>query len=365
MKKRLMSLFLFYNNIYNYQERRNNSVLHPLYSYHRFIIMKSKTILTAFILVLSIQLKCQTSYERVPQKKFFNLGLIGIVSTNGENTDITTNNISLSLTFNNSQHIYGFSFAPFNHVNSQMYGLQLGLLNGASETKGMQLGFTNGTEKLQGIQIGYINFINKESGGVQLGVMNSRKSSGLQVGLLNIADNNDYPIGFVNIIKNGSMHAGTTIDDMSFLTAAFRSGGRYLYGLAGIGYSFASSLNQFLAEGGIGVHRPVTSRFRIDTEVSATYISKTYMYMGDPDKAKEKANGYNYKTAFRLSARMMPTYRMGRHIELFGGPSINYLQSQCMENERIFPAHYVWRKFTPTSLKQIHWGWTAGVQYKI
>lgn len=328
--------------------------------------MKNKYIL-AFILffVFGMQNKAQAHDSISSRKSFFNLGVIGTLSTNGEYTGETTNNISISLIYGNNRNVYGFALAPFNYIESSMYGLQVGVSNVALEkVRGLQIGFTNTTGHLRGMQIGGLNF-KEQSGGVQLGLFNMQKSGGLQLGLANYAEHNDYPIGFVNIIKDGDMNAGMTIDEMSNLTATFRSGGRCLYGIAGAGYSFSSSLSHIVFEGGIGAHLHLFDRFRIDTEIAATYLTKTYSYFGDPEEAEERTKDYDFKTAYRLSFRLLPSVRIGKHLELFGGPSINYLQSQCMENKKIFPSHYIWRKSTSTSLKQIHMGWLAGVQYKI
>lgn len=300
-------------------------------------------------------------------RAFLNLGFAGIWCTNGEKTDETTNNISLSLIHGYSYNVYGFMLAPFATVRKSMHGLQTGMINLASDMKGVQAGFGNNADKLRGIQIGGFNGINQESGGLQIGLANSRKSGGIQIGLVNMAEHNNYPIGLINIIKDGDMYAGIMTDEMSNFTATFRSGGRYLYGIAGFGHSFASSLNQWILEGGIGIHTPIFNRLRIDTEISAALITKFYgrIYFGDQEEAERKAEEYNYKTATKYSFRIMPTYRFGKRIEVFGGPSLNYLQSHCMENERIFPSNYMWRKFTSSSLKQVYWGWTAGVQYKL
>jgi len=327
--------------------------------------MKKEYLLTFFFLfIFMVKGHSQDWGGQYERKRFFNLGLIGIWSTNGEYTNETTNNISISLIHGSSKNVYGFCLAPFSYIESSIHGLQVGLSNGAAKVRGMQIGFANGTGDLKGMQIGGFNFIEDGSGGIQLGFGNYRKSGGLQIGIVNIADHNDYPIGIINIIKEGHMNLGMSIDEMSNLMVTFRSGGKYMYGVAGVGYSFASSLNQFIFEGGIGAHVYISDRLRIDTEIVAASIGKLYMYTGDSEEAERKAKDYDYKHAFRASIRFLPTYRFGKHIEVFGGPSLNYLQSQCLENEKIFPSNYMWRNFSSTSLTQMHWGWTAGVQYK-
>lgn len=327
---------------------------------------KTNVLIISFLFAFVLQNKAQVQDSIYEPKSFINLGLLGILCTNSEDTQETTNNISISLFHGSNKNVYGFVLAPINFIESSMYGLQIGLSNLATkEVRGIQIGFANGTQNLKGMQIGGLNATEQQSHGVQLGFFNMQKSGGLQIGMVNVADHNNYPIGIVNIIKDGDMNAGMTIDEMSIFTTNFRSGGRCLYGIAGIGYSFASSLNQVVFEGGLGAHLHISDRFRIDTEIAVTHLSKVYSYFGDPEEAEERTKDYDFKTAFRLSVRLIPSIRLGKHIEIFGGPTINYLQSQCMENEKIFPSHYMWRKFTSTSLKQAHWGWIAGIQYKI
>ncbi|MFT3994116.1 MAG: hypothetical protein QM660_07400 [Dysgonomonas sp.] len=328
------------------------------------IIRKICILLLPFLFVFVLQNSAQEHDSIYRQKSFINFGLFGGLCTNGKKTIETTNNISLSLLHGSNRNVYGFAFAPFNYIESSMYGLQIGFNNAAfEEVRGIQIGFGNGTKNLKGTQIGGFN-LTEESHGIQLGFLNIQKSGGLQIGMINISHHNNYPIGFINIIKDGNMNAGMTIDEMSLVTTNFRSGGRYLYGIAGIGYSFASSLNHVVLEGGIGTHLHISDKFRIDTEISATHISKVYSYMGSSEEAKETARNYDYKTASRFSLRLVPSARFGNHIEVSGGPTLNYLQSQCMDNKKIFPSHYMWRKFTKTSLRQVHWGWITGVQYK-
>ena len=61
-------------------------------------------------------------------------------------------------------------------------------------------------------------------------------------GLLNIARNSDVPIGLINIIKNGEMGMAVTYDGIGNAVASFRSGGKYTYGILGIGYNHKLSL---------------------------------------------------------------------------------------------------------------------------
>jgi len=322
-------------------------------------------LLFAFLFIPLVQSRGQKNERKYEPHAFLNIGIMSFLSLNGYDSEDMTNNISISLFYNNSKNIYGFSLAPFNYIGSSMHGMQIGISNGADKVRGVQIGFSNWTNDLIGTQIGFINYLDEKSGGLQIGILNKQKTGGLQIGLINLSDHNDYPIGFVNIIKNGEMRIGISTDEMSNVISTFRSGGKYLYGIAGIGYSFASSLNQFAIVYGLGAHYRISDRFRIDNEIIGTEITKIYSHIGDSEKHEERIKSYDFKRAIRLSLSLIPTYCLGKHIELFGGPTLNYLYSRSIDNKRIFPSNYIWREYSSHSLKQIYWGWTVGIQYKL
>jgi len=327
--------------------------------------MKARYFSLLIVILLSTQNYAQDN-DLPEEKSFVNIGLLGILCTNGEDTHETMNNLSISPIHSMVGYIKGFSIAPFNHVSHDLTGLQIGMVNSVNKkVQGAQIGIANSVNKeVRGVQIGLVNEATIMNG-VQIGFANIKKKGGMQIGALNIADHNDFPIGLVNIIKDGDMNPGITIDEMSLLMSTFRSGGKHLYGVAGVGYSFASSIDHIVFEGGFGAHLFNIKQFRLDTEITTAYLTKIYVQTGEPEETKEKAKDYDYKAAFRVSVRLIPSIRIEKHFELFGGPTINYLQSHSMGNEHIFPKHYSWRKFTSKSLKQIHWGWIVGVQYKI
>lgn len=68
------------------------------------------------------------------------------------------------------------------------------------------------------------------------------------------------------------MGVAVTYDALGSTVATFRSGGRYTYGIIGIGYNHKTENNSLVAEGGFGAHIPVTSWFRINNELKASTI---------------------------------------------------------------------------------------------
>ncbi len=330
------------------------------------------------LLVLAV-IKLSAQDNDLTSKSFFNVGLWYRLSTNGELTDSTTNNVSLALVSSINKNTNGFSFSLFNIVRSSMKGVQVGLyneaqalsglqlggFNNAKVMRGMQIGVGNGTMSGNGVQIGFFNGAEATSG-VQVGFINeSKKISGVQIGIANSAEHNDFPIGLVNIIKDGEMAVGLTVDDMAVTLASFRSGGKYLYGIVGLGYNFDSPHHHMVLEGGLGLHIPFSGKFRFNTELIADMMSKTNIKVNWGGEKDDKDDDYDYKEAYRYAIRFMPSYKISRKIEVFGGPSINYLTTRSLDNEALFPTHRIWKKFDSSSLKQIYWGWTFGLQYKL
>ena len=66
-----------------------------------------------------------------------------------------------------------------------------------------------------------------------------------------------------------------------------------------------------MAEGGFGAHIPVTSWFRINNELKASTI-------GNDSDEPVLNTGYS----------LIPSFRIGKHIELFGGVGINYMMTK-------------------------------------
>ena len=163
---------------------------------------------------------------------------------------------------------------------------------------------------------------------------------------VNIADKSDCPIGLINIIKNGEMGVAVTYDALGSTVATFRSGGRYTYGIIGIGYNHKTENNSLVAEGGFGAHIPITSWFRINNELKASTIGN------DSDEP-----------VFNGGYSLIPSFRIGKHIELFGGVGINYMMTKDVSNSKIFPNHSLWKKTESTKLQQLYIGYQFGVQY--
>lgn len=300
------------------------------------------------------------------ENKFFNIGLIGIRSSNGQNSENITNNLSIGIIHTYSNNIRGLAISPFNHVFSSMHGMQLGLINSANkEVKGVQLGFANQTGKLSGLQIGFGNEITTaKSQGVQIGMLNFQKHGAIQIGLLNHADHNNYPIGFINLIDSGFQEYGLSIDEMTNLTATARTGGKYTYGIVGAGYSFGSPHNQMIIEAGLGARIHLSNKFKIDTEISMAALTQPKIETErQRKKREERGEKLNFHTAQKFTFRILPNIKIGNTIKISAGPTLNDLYTHEASNEKLFPSKHLWRKFEGNNLKQLHIGWNLGIYY--
>lgn len=214
----------------------------------------------------------------------------------------------------------------YNHVN-QLRGMQLtGLVNKSQSFSGLQFaGLGNIAHNANGIQFaGVANIVREESEVQFSGLVNvSQKTnsqfsgllniagnvSGVQfAGLLNIADSSDYPLGLINLIKNGEIQIGYNIDETGTMLASLRSGGKYLYGIIGIGYNFYQPQQAYALEAGYGLHLPIAPQWRVNTEIVSSTMT---------DFVRE--------VYFKSSARILIGYKVFNRIEFLIGPSFSHL----------------------------------------
>ena len=169
-----------------------------------------------------------------------------------------------------------------NIAGGSLSGLQIsGLANVAGENaSGLQIsGLANVSgETAHGLQIaGIVNRASFVEGMQIAGIYNrAKKVKGVQLGVVNIAESGDYPIGLVNLIQDGEKGIALTFDELQNLTATFRSGGRILYGIVGLGYNFKSSKPLMTFESGLGAHLNCTKNFRINTELTQTTMIRRF-----------------------------------------------------------------------------------------
>ncbi len=170
---------------------------------------------------------------------------------------------------------------------------------------------------------------------------------------MNVAEHSDYPIGIINIIREGEMGIGIGYNEIGTTSVNFRSGGRVLYGILGLGYNHrAPGKEAWAVVGGYGAHINILPWLRINNEITAENIG---IFSNDSD-------------TFKAGYALLPAFRPVRNIEIFGGPSINYMYSAEESMFGVFPKNSLWKERSTTKkgdpkLQQAFVGWQAGVQF--
>lgn len=250
---------------------------------------------------------------------------------------------------NTYQRGKGWQIAGFtNLARNEVQGMQLaGFLNKAGDTHGFQTaGFMNMAGNVTGGQVAGFTNISKHVKGVQIaGFMNKAASvKGVQIaGFINIADSSDYPIGPINIIKNGEMRIGVSIDETQTTLLSFRSGGKVLYGIVGAGYNFKNEKARYALEGGMGAHWLRGNTFRLNTELVMIHLSDF------------KEVGYT-----KIPLRVLPSWKPSRHLELYAGPSFNFIMTDTTEGKYLVK-HTIWDDKGGRNMEALTIGFMGGV----
>ncbi len=266
--------------------------------------------------------------------------------------------------FYNGIQIGGIS----NFTKDSNIGLQIGgIVNYSGSTKGLMLGgianitkdsniglqiggIVNYSGSAKGLMLGGISNISGDFTGFQFaGVMNVAKNvKGVQfASIINIADDSDFPIAFINIIKNGKMGVSLSYDILNNTVLSFRSGGKYTYGILGVGYNAkVNDGSKIVAEAGYGIHIPVNHLFEINNEFKATSVGFS-----------------NEKTCYNFAYLLAPSVTFWNHYNIFGGVSFNYLNSDYEDSNDLLPKKYIWSKDTNDDAQRMYIGYQIGLQY--
>jgi hypothetical protein len=215
-------------------------------------------------------------------------------------------------------------------VNSQVSAV----INIARDVNGAQVsGFINKAENVNAQVAGFLNI--------------AKKVKGVQIsGFINIADSSDYPIGIINLVKNGEKAIGLSYDETGTTLVTFRSGGRVLYSIIGLGYNLKDAYRDYYAfEAGFGANWPVTKSFGIKTELTNQVLTD-----------------FNEDPYAKHSLRILPSIKLGSRIEIFAGPSLNFVEFDRDDHEG-FVKNYIWKnKNIDDDFHGFHLGYNVGLQ---
>lgn len=247
----------------------------------------------------------------------------------------------------------GAQFAGLFNMAGDMNGAQFaGLFNVSRHTHGAQFaGLANVSEDITGGTqwAGLFNKSGNISGSQVAGLFNvAKRVHGVQIaGLLNIAESSDYPIGLINIIRDGEMGVALAYNEIGNITATFRSGGRIFYGILGGGYNPGFDDGVIVLEGGLGARIPISNRFRINNELKSAYLGE-----------------FKSDETYHQSFSILPAFRITPKIELFAGPSLNFMYSDNPDLLNDFPSGTIWDKYGEEKIKQLHIGFSAGLYFQ-
>ncbi|MBS0026963.1 hypothetical protein ACTJJ0_00505 [Chitinophaga sp. 22321] len=369
------------------------------------------------IIAVSVLFLVNSAYAQTPLTSPAHIGLVYPLSSNGKNAAAYTNHFSLHIIAGLSKAETGAAIAGIsnivkesstgvliagisNHVGYTVHSGQIaGFMNQVKhDANGVQIaGFLNMAESMKGVQAaGFANLVSKDADGTQVagfinkarnitqpqvagftnithkgnvqvagffnkadevhtqvaGFINiAKKVKGVQVaGFINIADSSECPIGLINIVKGGERQVSVSIDETTTLIGAFKSGGRTLYGILGAGYNLKNTATPMYAlRIGIGAHLPLLSHFRLNVEGTNTFMTT---FKGDGE--------YN-----RQTLGIYPAYRFGSRVEVFAGPTFNYLSTKHGLGEDLV-SHYIWSEHVSNNrFRGGYIGAAGGVQVRL
>ena len=264
------------------------------------------------------------------------------------------NGIQVGGVYNYSGSGNGIAVAGVANMSKGSYnGIQVsGVYNYSGSGNGMAVtGVANMSKgAYNGLQLSGVTNIAGDVKGLQFaGVMNiAKKVKGVQFAtILNVAEESNFPIAFINIIKNGKMGVALSYDNMNNTMLSFRSGGKYTYGILGVGYNNkVNDGSNIVAEAGYGIHIPITNWLEINNEFKATSLGFS-----------------NDKVCYNASYLLAPSFTFLNHFNVFGGANFNYLYSNYVNSDDLFPNKCLWEKDNSDNKQRMIIGYQIGLQY--
>jgi hypothetical protein len=264
------------------------------------------------------------------------------------------NGIQVGGVYNYSGSGNGIAVAGVANMSKGSYnGIQVsGVYNYSGSGNGIAVtGVANMSKgAYNGLQLSGVTNIAGDVKGLQFaGVMNiAKKVKGVQFAtILNVAEESDFPIAFINIIKNGKMGVSLSYDNMNNTMLSFRSGGKYTYGILGVGYNNkVNDGSNIVAEAGYGIHIPITNWLEINNEFKATSLGFS-----------------NDKVCYNASYLLAPSFTFLNHFNVFGGANFNYLYSNYVNSDDLFPNKCLWEKDNSDNKQRMFIGYQIGLQY--
>ncbi|WP_129714052.1 carboxypeptidase regulatory-like domain-containing protein [Pedobacter sp. SYP-B3415] len=267
------------------------------------------------------------------------------------NNDVRAMQVGLG--FNDVRGTFkGVQVGLFNHVPTQMNGLQIGAAgNLAKDGRGGQIaGFINYSRNFDGFRLALLaNLAGRSADGFHIALINyARHLRGFQLGLINVADTSSgYSFGLLNIVPKGLHQVEFSSNESIPLNATLKTGNRKFYTAIIVGRNAGNQPKLTAAGFGFGKQIQTGRHFLINPELSARYI-----YQGD----REAVNILN-----RFDLKLH--YRPLNWLAINAGPAFNVYYS----DQRTQVPGYAFLKergrHIDTGIKDTRgWiGWSAGI----
>lgn len=269
-----------------------------------------KTTIKSFALSLSLAALALTSYGQEETNKDFQITFISPLGTNGINSHLYTNKVSINLLAGTSAANTAFEFGGLVNVNTQY-------------VKGFQFaGITNISAKSENaIQVaGITNIAPKGSTKLQLsGLVNVAKTAKFQIGLVNIADSlSGAAFGLINVVKkNGKQEWDLGFSDAINTHLSYKLGTRNFYTIFSGGVNYLEVENADLQYAvGLG--------FGSEIQLKNNYATQIELLGYGLTENEEFSEDLNLLTQVKLTV----SKELDSGLKLYAGPAFNMTISQ-------------------------------------
>lgn len=320
--------------------------------------MKKKILSAIVFCTIALLASAQNNKERN-----FHLSLISPLGTNGIQSHLFTNKVSVNMLGGYSYSNTVVEFGGLYNVNTHLTkGAQFaGIANysGEADRAAQFAGILNmATDGMATTQVGGIVNI-AEDVSVQIsGIVNvAKRVKGVQIGLINIAEecSEGVSLGLISIVKHGGKHEfELSFSDAIHTAVNFKLGTDRLYTIFSGGVSYINTPVEYAAGLGLGTHLDWRKGWGNQIELMGYSITEN----------GEFPSGFNMlsQLKFIVSKQLAP------HFSVFGGPVLNMTISDLVNPETgeigsSLAPYAVWEQICGKTILKAWVGFTAGVRF--
>lgn len=336
--------------------------------------MKKITFITAILCLVITTATAQTE-----NKRLFQLSFVSPLGTNGMQSHLTTNAVSINILGGHSYGNTAFEFGSIYNVNTyftrgfqfagianysgdaQHAGQFAGVVNIAS--KGISpfqfSGIVNVANEMTGLQFAGISNVAGEMFGVQfVGIVNvAKRVRGVQFGLINYAEESDgVSIGLVNIVKKGGKRElEVAFSEALNTSVSFKLGTDKFYTIFSGGINYLGKTVDYAAGLGFGTHIDWKKGWGNQIEILGYSLTENGSFdTGD----------INMLTQLKFTV----SKEIAKHFKVFAGPVLNMTISKYTDPETgvvgsSLSPWSMWKNNSSTTSLNSWLGFSAGVRF--